>query len=374
MGSGPLSSWPAIYAALARCRMEGIMNIGSSFVVPAILTALAPFSVACGAATDTQPEQVSATEQAVVTAGPGFEAAFQGSGGTLWESGNPTKDTGGAMMKGTSPSIAGLANGAGFEVTFQSDKGYLWITGNAGVGNTWYGMDQTSNPSITGLPGGSYQIAFQANTHNLWVTGAMGSGDQGLPMAPGTSPAITALGSSWEVAFHHANGNLWFTGNTGTFDTGYPMAPNTSPTLISLNPSYEGFEAAFQHGNGNLWIYGTESIQDLSYAMMPNSSPSIAKIPADSYGIEHFKIAFANAADHNHLWTTGGNLGIGSNTIGSTYVVAAGTSPSIAVTAKGAWEVAFQSGSYHLWYLGSQVIADTNGIMKAGTSPSIAAL
>ena len=129
------------------------MCIKQSFTKLLVALALAPISVACSGASDLQDEDLGSTEQAYITPGPGFQVAFQGIAGTLWESGNPTKDTHGVMMAGTSPSIAGLSTG-GFEVAFQGDKTYMWITGTAGVANTWLGLDPTTSPSIAALPGG----------------------------------------------------------------------------------------------------------------------------------------------------------------------------------------------------------------------------
>jgi len=360
------------------------------FVTLSILVALAPLGLACSGGSDLQSEDLGSTKQAYVTPGPGFQVAFQGIAGTLWESGNPTKDTGGAMMAATSPSIAGLSSG-GFEVAFQGDKTYMWITGNAGVGNTWLGLDSATSPSIAALPGGGYEIAFQANTHELWVNGSAGTGSLGYPMMPGTNPAIIAHGLSYLIYFQHQNGNLWYVGDTAgnagpahwvAWDTGYPMAPHTSPTLVAinaigLNPSSAAFEGAFQHQNGHVHIYGTESVKELDYAMAPNTSPSIARVPPDQYGIERFKIAFHGDAAHgHHLFISGGD-GNGKDTYDTGYPITPNTSPSIAMSPNGNWEVAFQrtvNGQGHLWFYGTQVTADTNGLMRAGTSPSITAV
>jgi hypothetical protein len=50
------------------------------------------------------------------------------------------------MMKGTSPSIIGLAGG-GFEAAFEANTTALWTTGTAGTTNWGLGMYRGTNPS-----------------------------------------------------------------------------------------------------------------------------------------------------------------------------------------------------------------------------------
>ena len=350
------------------------MNRKPNLIALSIAVVVSPLSVACSATPDAETEQIASADQAITGPGPGFDVAYQTAGHLLAELGHPAVAT---IMPGTSPSIMPLSGG-GADIAFQDvHQSYLWLSTPSQFQNTYLGMDAASSPSIAAMPGGGYQMAFQANTHVLWVTGKTGTGPLYLPMMPGTSPAIAALGSTWEVAFQHSNGHLWFAGNTGTFDSGYPMAPNTSPALIALNPSYNGFEAAFRHSNGNLWIYGTESCKDTGYGMAPNTSPSIAKIPADQYGIERFRIAFHANNDYDHLWVTGESGGIVSDAFDTGYGLAPNTSPSIAVsrTTHSTWEVAFQSyGTNRLWFYGTQATGDTGNPMAPFTNPSITAL
>ena len=58
------------------------------------------------------------------------------------------KDWGLGMMKGTSPSIAPLANG-GFEASFQANTTSLWKAGGSGTGDLDLGMMVGTNPSGT---------------------------------------------------------------------------------------------------------------------------------------------------------------------------------------------------------------------------------
>ena len=328
-----------------------------------IVVALAPLSVACSGTSDLKPEELAATEQAVVTPGFGFQAAFQGSGSTLWESGNPTKDTGSAMMGTTSPSIAAL-NGGGFEIAFQGSNQDLWFTGKTGAINTKLPMNKSTSPSIIGLdyPGG-YEATFQDNdaNHWLWVAGTAGSYNTWYGMKGGTNPSIAALpGGGWAVAFQANTGNLWVVGSAGEFREIAPMAPNTSPSIASMPDGT--WQVAFQGSNYDLWTYdGVNPPVDMQLGMAPNAtSPSIAPVPGGGY-----EMAFR--ANTGYLWVTG--------TLGQSptpYGIAANTSPSIAVFNDGTYEVAFTANqTNHLWFYGSNVKQDTNGAMKPGSSPSI---
>jgi len=342
------------------------MNTSHPFVAISAILALAPLSVACGETSDLGSEgEVAKTNQAIVTPGPGFQAAFQGSGSTLWESGNPTTDTRAAMMGTTSPSIAAL-NSGGFEIAFQgSNQGYLWLTGKTGQINTKIPMNKTTSPSITGLdyPNG-YEAAYQDNStaHYLGVYGTWGSGSLGYGMKAGTNPSIAALpGGGWMVAFQANTGYLWVVGTGGVFNQVAPMAPNTSPSIAS-RPNGT-WQVAYQGStNNNLWTYDGSLPVDQGLGMAPSgsSSPSIAAVPTGGY-----EMAFR--ANTGYLWVTG-DLG----RIQTPYGIASNTSPSIAVYNDNSYEVAFTANqSNHLWFFGSSVIQDTGGAMKPGSSPSI---
>ena len=341
------------------------MDIERNFVALSIVVVLAPLSVACSGGPDLQPETVGSAEQAVVTPGLGFQAAFQGNGSTLWLSGDPTKDTGGAMIGTTSPSIAGL-DGGGFEAAFQSSSGTLWLTGKTGMSgiNTNQAMTATTSPSITALdyPGG-YEVAYQerSNNHFLCVYGTERIANLGYGMKAGTNPTVAALpGGGWVAAFQANTGKLWVVGTGGlVIPEIAAMAPNTSPSIASRPGG--AWQVAYQGANYDLWTFDGNPPVDRKRGMANNAtSPSIAAVPSGGY-----EMAFR--ANTGYLWVTG-DLGETS----TIYGIAANTSPSIAVSDDGRYVVAFTANqSNHLWFYNSAGGQDTGGAMKPGSSPGI---
>jgi hypothetical protein len=153
------------------------------------------------------------------------------------------------MMKGTSPSIAALADG-GYVVAFQANTGVLGINTNGTLSrwvDTNLGMMEGTSPSINPLPAGGYVVAFQANTGVLGINtnGTLSSWvDTNLGMMEGTSPSICAgvggeeagLPSSNYVVAFHANTAVLGINTDGTpsswVDTNLGMMEGTSPSFF----------------------------------------------------------------------------------------------------------------------------------------------
>jgi len=103
---------------------------------------------------------------------------------------------------------AALSAQTSWEAAFQGSTGTLWVVNNsyytsAAATNTGLAMMAGTSPSITGLTNGGYAVAFQGPTGNLWVYDSVSGGTEfGLGMMAGTSPAITVgAGGTWEAAF-----------------------------------------------------------------------------------------------------------------------------------------------------------------------------
>jgi hypothetical protein len=205
---------------------------------------------------------------------PGYLTAFQANTGDLWTAGTSgTKDWNLGMMKGTSPSITGLANG-GYEVAFEANTTDLWTVGSAGNKDWNLGMMKGTSPSIAGMPGDSYEVAFQANTTDLWTVGSAGNKDWNLGMMKGTSPSITSLANGgYEVAFQANTGDLWTVGSAGNKDWNLGMMKGTSPSIAGMPGG--SYEVAFQANTGDLWTVGSQNRGSWALGMMAGTSPSI---------------------------------------------------------------------------------------------------
>lgn len=163
-------------------------------------------------------------------------------------------------------------------------------------------------------------------------------------------------------AFQHGDGTLHTYTASGDTPQAQAMAPGTSP---SITPLPAGYETAFQGTNNDLWVSGPGGTVDTSAGMMPGTSPAITATSAGA-----FAVAFQ--ANTGHLWVYSSTGSATDLRLG----MAAGTSPAITTLADGRVQIAFQANTGNLWtskaaiYTGS----DLHLGMATGTSPSIAGL
>lgn len=307
---------------------------------------------------------------AALSAQTSWEAAFQGSTGTLWVVNNSyytsaaATNTGLAMMAGTSPSITGLTNG-GYAVAFQGPTGNLWVYDSVSGGTEFgLGMMAGTSPAITVGAGGTWEAAFQADTGSLWEAETGGAAKNlGLGMMAGTSPSITTLtNGTYAYAFQANTGSLWVNGVN--YNLG--MMAGTSPGIAALTNG--GYEVAFQTNTGYLWwvTTGDADITATGFCVEKGTSPNIV------YDGDGFVVVFAcGEGSLSLLFEDGGGYGI---PLGNTVDSMAGTSPSITMGPDGAWVVAYQDASGDLFVTDSVegALGATQLAMKAGTSPSIA--
>jgi hypothetical protein len=186
--------------------------------------------------TDTGQGMAGNTSPAIDSSKLGWEAAFQGSDGSLY-----TYNGNGTLTKTTetidaysSPSVACLTTPSpgGCEIAFQGTNNDLNVYDTNGTNNAVsLGMQAGTSPAIAPLPGGTYAVAVQANTNILWTYNYGLRNNQGLGMQPGTSPAITELaGGNLQIAFQANTTHLWTTDTNTSADTGHTMANNPSLT------------------------------------------------------------------------------------------------------------------------------------------------
>jgi hypothetical protein len=312
------------------------------------------------------------------------------------------------------PAVQAAAVPAGYEVVFQNSAGHLAMVKNGTPLDLGFGMAPSTNPAVTSLADGSSAIAYQRLGGYLtkYYT-ADGSSHLGNELvAPGTGPGIvldatnhthtvfqsnngvrletddansTALGGNVATVTSPSNavnltnglavtgvwagsdGYLWqFAGaGAGHIGVGLPIASGTSPSAAAgLTTS----AVAYNGGGGDLTIYTTSdaSVNDTGEAITAGTSPSMAAL-ADG--------AFVTA------FVSGGTLrvrnpdGVSHNTgLG----VAPNSSPAIAADSHGGWEIAFTNTNKRVATYSStgQTVNMTAAVaaMKAGTSPVITAL
>jgi hypothetical protein len=74
-------------------------------------------------------------------------------------------------------SLSAALSAQTWEAAYQGSTGTLWVVnntyytsrGSTGATNTGLAMLAGTSPSITGLTSGGYAVAFQGPTTNLWV-------------------------------------------------------------------------------------------------------------------------------------------------------------------------------------------------------------
>ncbi|MER7243847.1 hypothetical protein [Kribbella sp. NPDC000426] len=198
--------------------------------------------------------------------------------------------TEGAILPGTTPSVAALNIGSG------------------GFVSTWVGTDHLIHVKEPG------RAAFAI---------------QNPAVAPGTSPSIAtdiisnAL-SSWKLAFQDSTGHLDTFDSNGNFDvTPSILAPNTSPSVSHALGSPR-FEMAFVASDNSVWVDINGGGHPIGAGLnaAPGSSPAIAQ---DRDGSNGWEIAFQRSSDH-HLITVD-SLG---NRLDSGQVMEDNTNPAIA--------------------------------------------
>ncbi|MHA6759553.1 hypothetical protein [Streptacidiphilus sp. PAMC 29251] len=203
------------------------------------------YNSATGPAPNREGFGVMANSSPSVTAlsNGGFQVAFAGSDGFLWEYGAAAERRVGAgldVAPGTSPSIAAASSG-GYEIAFHALGDQLWtVDDNVGHPNPdGFHVLTATSPSVTSLPSGGYQIAFVGLYDSLlWEAGTAGDfrASAGLGVAAGTSPSITAgpYGVGYEIAFHAQGDHLWsVTPDNVGHDLGTALSAGTSPTIAS---------------------------------------------------------------------------------------------------------------------------------------------
>ncbi|NUP47206.1 MAG: hypothetical protein HOW97_07805 [Catenulispora sp.] len=320
---------------------------------------------------------------------------------------------------------AGAASASGsfsqFEVLTQNSVNRLVAEFPASQLSTNSFVAPDSSPALADLGGGGVEIAFAASDHTLWrgspESNAFVAGfevGRHLTLAPGTSPAVAGDGhGGWKIAIHGSNGDLQTIDSADTIiDTGAAMAPGSSPSVAYL-PAAHGYEFTFAGPDNLLWrAFPDTNAFHVSggLGVQPGTSPAIA-----TDGNAGFKIAF-HAQGGDHMWTAASNgvvtdsgtaMSAGSSPalaflpiaggyeitfagsdnllwrafpdtnafhVGAGLGVAPGTSPTIATGGPAAWEIAFHAPGDHLWTAdGAGAVVDTQLVLSAGISPSVAA-
>jgi hypothetical protein len=164
------------------------------------------------------------------------------------------------------------------------------------------------------------------------------------------------------------------TQNTDGEVTDYPGAAPTTPGLASFDAPQSlaqpagTLTASYQDSSGNLHAYttaGTDTPASLTVAA--GTSPSTIALPTGGYAT-----AFRTTDSNGDLEIYNSATGVTTNT---TEGVHASTSPSIAASATGTIQVAFQANSGNLYIYNASTGATTNSAqgMATGTNPSLAA-
>jgi hypothetical protein len=178
--------------------------------------------------------------------------------------------------------------------------------------------------------------------------------------------ALFVPAGTYEVAFRDSNGQL------DTFSSVDQQTPKRTSAKTVTNPSIAGFEVAFRTGKGRVNTYATAAGQVAVRApgnIAAGTSPSIAVSSNGSYAI-----AFQDSNGYLSTYTSATNR---TTTIASVQRMKARTSPSIAALPGGHYEIAFQArdGFLHTY---STAAAHRPTTIAQGmnplTSPSIAAL
>jgi len=266
--------------------------------------------------------------------------------------------------------LANPGEGGPTLTAYQCSSGNLCLWETSEEANKVYhealAMRSGTSPAITGIEETVPQYfatSFQSSTKTLYqfnnFESPINSGDE---MAAGTSPAIAENGKRHYVSAFQANtGNLYmWTPETGPINTGDGMAAGTNPSITS------GWAVAFQSNTGKVCLNVNFTLFCYQLGMAAGTSPSIAITP----GGGGYTVAF-QAAGSGDLWLL--STANGGSTINTGLGMAAGTSPSIADRGgTGGYEVAFQANTGNMNTYASISGWHNYGLgMKAGTSPSI---
>jgi len=155
----------------------------------------------------------------------------------------------------------------------------------------------------------------------------------------------------------------------------YPgAAANTQGAATFTNPQPLGqpgdpLASAYQDSAGNLHSYTTAGTATPGLAISTGSSPSTAALPGGGHAT-----AFRSTDSNGDLEIYNSATGTTTNT-NTTEGIYAGTSPSIAVSAAGVIQAAFQANNEYLYVYNASTKTTTNTVqgMDTGTSPSLAA-
>ncbi len=236
-------------------------------------------------------------------------------------------------------------------------------------------MDDSGDQTVTSALQDQEWTAFQRNDHALMfeTSGGVFSSNSGAFVATGTVPSQVKLSGGAVVAGFQRNDGHWvvdqFTPNNShsfTITNGL-IRGGTSPGL-ALCAGCSLWAFGFQGTDGRLW-FGTggnaNNGNPTAAFLAAGTSPSFAMT---SSGVVQFGFMGVNG----HLWV--GLNGITSG-VDSTHGVATGTSPSVGVGGpNNLFGVAFQGSNGHLWFGGGgQSQFDKSSIaIKTGTSPTLA--
>ncbi|MCM2416535.1 hypothetical protein [Streptomyces sp. RKAG293] len=345
-----------------------------------VMAATAALSViAGGALAVASPLASSAQAASAAAATPsGYELTMKDSDSRQWmiaPDGTQTK-TNSALAAGTNPSVANIANG-GFVTAFADSNRGLWqgdpfsaAPVTTAIGG--FSLPANSSPAVDGdNNNGAFKMVFAANGKmNLVV----GSGPNSVPdviddpAAPNTSPDITRVGAFgfWEAAWVDANRNVVYIGPDRIVHTvtDFKVQPGTNASIAS---SGDGFMIAAQADDSRLWLMAGSGLGNVvatktGSAMNTGTSPSIANSQTGGY-----QVAFV--ASDGTLWVTGTQGGV----VKSGHIPDG--SPEIASSpVDHSWKVAFiGAGSNHLVTFDSASrTVDTGLTMAPHSTPGIA--
>lgn len=305
-----------------------------------------------------------------------METALFGNNGDLWEEGPAwAGDTGGKIVPGSSPSIAGLNDG-NYIVAFQGyPNNNLWLSGprNQWMQNTKLGMMQNTSPSVTGLfgyfPTDSYEVAFQANTGYLWLVGTAATGNTWYPVAAGTSPSIASQSDgSYEVAFEApaASDGECYLSTLSSGSLGFGMKCGTSPSIAASATG--GYYIAFQANYGGLWVIGIGGATGPSPTGQFMGNTSSPRVMGRSGG--GYAVAYQDSNGSMSLY--GGSTG--AFTPYPSSKMRSGTSPAIAPLPNSGFQAVYQDSAGYLNYYGSAKTGKTSSYLNNSSSPAIAGL
>ncbi|MGW0969963.1 hypothetical protein [Streptomyces sp. NPDC002516] len=311
-----------------------------------------------------------------------YEIAFQTSGGklgTIGTDGETDITVPGGLAASSSPSISGLPGpGFGFDVNFRAADGTLSsydpFNGVLKRGATIAAGTSPSSALATTF-GGFNQTFYRSPAGELWrIDGTSPPIRLGDSMAANTGPAVAWNASSGQnkAAIVSSDGFLKQSTNGSHFSSegvNVPVAGGTSPSVaVSASDS----AIAVNGGNGDLTVTRSSdrTVNDTGLAIKAGTSPSITAMTTGG-----FLTAYVSPdGTLNVLGPTGTNFPLGEK-------VAANSSPAITADDHGGWEIAYSAASNgalstydYVAATNSNHVVHSSTIVKAGTSPAIAAV